>query len=53
LKKNSVTLSLFVFEVVLGRGRDRFAHRPNGPWPRAPRFWGPRATLTYGDPLAT
>jgi len=20
---------------------DEFTHRPNRPWPRAPRFWGP------------
>jgi len=25
---------------------DRFTHRP---WSRAPRFWGPRATLSYDD----
>jgi len=25
--------------------RDGFTHRPNRPWPRSPRFWGPRATL--------
>jgi len=25
--------------------RDGFTHRQNRPWPRAPHFWGPRATL--------
>jgi len=24
---------------------DEFTHRRNGPWPRAPRFWGPLVTL--------
>jgi len=30
-----------------------FTHRPNRPWPRAPRFWGPRATLSYNDSILT
>jgi len=25
---------------------DGFTHRPNRPWPRAPRFCGSRATLS-------
>ena len=32
---------------------DRFTHRPNRPWPRAPRFWGLRATLSYDDSILT
>jgi len=28
-------------------GSDGFTHRPNRPWPRALRFWGPRATLLW------
>jgi len=28
---------------------DGFTHRPNRPWPRGPRFWGPSATLSYDD----
>jgi len=27
---------------------DTFTHRP---WPRAPRFWGTRATLSYDDSI--
>jgi len=26
-------------------------HRPNRPWPKVPRFWGPRATLSYDDSI--
>ena len=33
--------------------RDGFTHRPNRPWPRAPRFWGPSATLSYDDSRLT
>ena len=29
---------------------DGFTHRP---WPRVPRFWGPRVTLSYDDSLLT
>jgi len=31
--------------------RDGFTHRRNGPWPRAPRFWGLCATLFYDDSM--
>jgi len=34
----------FWFPVVTSDG---FAHRPNRPWPRDPRFRGPRATTSY------
>jgi len=34
----------------LALGSDGFTHRP---WPRAPRFWGPRATLSYDDSVLT
>ena len=30
---------------------DGFTHRPNRPWPRAPRFCGPRAALSYDDSI--
>jgi len=30
--------------------RDGFMHRP---WPKALRFWGPRATLSYDDSILT
>jgi len=33
--------------------RDEFTHMPNRPWPRAPRFWGPRATRSYNDSSLT
>jgi len=29
---------------------DGFTH---GPWPMGPRFWGPRATLSYDDSVLT
>jgi len=32
---------------------DGFTHGPNRPWPRAPRFGGPRATLSYDDLILT
>jgi len=32
-------------------GSEGFTHRPNRPWPRAPRFWGPHATPCYDDSL--
>jgi len=28
-----------------GTSRDGFTHRSNRPWPKAPRFWGLRATI--------
>ena len=30
-----------------------FTHRPNRPWPRVPRFWGSRATLSYENSILT
>ena len=30
---------------LVGTVRDGFMHRPNRPWPRAPRFWGPRVII--------
>jgi len=33
-----------------GSTRDGFTHRP---WPRTPRFWGPRAIPPYDDSLLT
>ena len=32
---------------------DGFMHRPIRPWPRAPRFWGPRAILSYDESILT
>jgi len=33
--------------------KDGFTHRPNRPWPRAPRFWGPSPILSYDDSILT
>jgi len=33
------------------RTSDGFTHRPNKPWLWVPRFWGPRATLSYDDSI--
>ena len=35
----------------INKASDGFTHRPNRPWPRAPRFWGPRASLSYDDSI--
>jgi len=32
---------------------DRFTHRPSRPWPRAQRFWGRRAILSYDYSILT
>jgi len=40
---NSLLMKALIFS-------DGFTHRP---WPRAPRFWGPRATFSYDSSILT
>jgi len=35
----------------IGGASDGFTYRRNRPWPRSPHFWGPRATLSYGNSI--
>jgi len=41
------------FRTDFGSAQGGFMRRPNRPWPRAPRFWGPSAILSHDDPMLT